>query len=145
MDYRQNPHLKIIQQCAAAVAEGREPVVVQTRKDEKEPWCTHANGHDGMPPLDWEYRAKQLIRIKPRTVTVAGVELPEPLRVAPKYNEVVWLFNPYYQAGDEGCARWLWTSSKVDKRYLESGLLHSTREAAEKWREFLLSMTRSKE
>lgn len=143
MDYRQNPHLKIIQQCAAAVAAGLEPVVVQSRRDSADPWETHCTGADGMTTCG--FKPEFETRIKPRTVTVAGVELPEPLRVAPKYNEVVWLFNPYYQAGDEGCARWLWTSSKVDKRYLESGLLHSTREAAEKWREFLLSMTRSKE
>ena len=29
MDYRQNPHVKIIKQCAAAVAEGLDPEVVQ--------------------------------------------------------------------------------------------------------------------
>lgn len=143
MDYRQNPHREIIQQCAAAVHQGLEPVVVQTRDECG--WRDAAIGDAGMPAICWSIHPANCVRIKPRTVTVAGVELPEPLRVAPKYNEVVWLSNPYYQAGDEGCARWLWTSSKVDKRYLESGLLHSTREAAEQWREFLLSMTRSKE
>lgn len=136
MDYRQNPHLKIIQQCAAAVAQGLEPVVVQFYRDE---WLTLATREDGMPDAGWNPEYKY--RIKPRTVTVAGVELPEPLRVAPENGVILWTAG----FGRDEVDNFAWGNYHVDKLCLNQGLLHSTREAAEKWREFLLSMARSKE
>jgi len=143
MDYRQNPHVKIIKQCAAAVAEGLDPEVVQF-KDMQGEWHTANTLECGMPFIGWENFETGNIRIKPRTIVVHGVELPEPLSEAPNEGEVVWLFNPYHEAGDEGGPRWVWTNKQIDVRYLESGLLHSTREAAKQWREFFLSQSRAK-
>ena len=133
MDYRQNPHLKIIQQCAAAVAAGMEPVVVQFYRDE---WLTLATREDGMPEAGWNPEYKY--RIKPRTVTVHGVELPEPLRVAPMYEDAFWLATVF--DGAPFSARWTGNDSQMT--WLQNGIVHSTREAAEQWREFFLSMTR---
>lgn len=141
MDYRQNPHLKIIQQCAAAVAAGLEPVRLQ-RFEAERGWVDIENEKcTGWPCIAFELYEPHEIRIKPRTVTVAGVELPEPLRVAPENGVILWTAG----FGRDEVDNFAWGNYHVDKLCLNQGLLHSTREAAEQWREFLLSMTRSKE
>ena len=70
---------------------------------------------------DFEYRRK------PKTITVNGIEVPEPAREAPKIGETFFLvelaspalFNDYS-----------WANHIYDNEWLNKGLLHLTEEAA---------------
>lgn len=68
---------------------------------------------------------------------INGFKVPEPLRVAPEVGVRVYkVLTPYieyesYIGGDDDC------------KMLKAGLIHLTREAAEKHLEALLSFTRS--
>ena len=66
-------------------------------------------------------------RIKPRTITVNGFEVPEPMQEAPTAGAEY--FTPNI-TGDELWARANWNSDRFDKRWLSRGLCHTTNEAA---------------
>lgn len=62
-------------------------------------------------------------KIKPRTITVNGVEVPEPLRVEPKLNDMVWAI---YSDGPLECSY-----SDAFTIEFNNGAIHSTKEAAQ--------------
>jgi len=64
------------------------------------------------------------IKIKPRTITVNGIEVPEPLRVEPKDEVNVWIVDnsePYL------C---IYNYSTLHKEF-KNGAIHLTKEAAQ--------------
>lgn len=66
-------------------------------------------------------------RRKPRTITVNGFEVPEPLRVMPEVDGEYFLADP---AGNGFLHQFFWRDCATDNLWLERGLLHSTKEAA---------------
>lgn len=76
------------------------------------------------------------LKSKVRGVTVDGVvhTFPEPLRVAPDREEIVYFLCP------TEISRELWLGSIDDLNYMKEGLCHSTREAAEAHRKALIAV-----
>lgn len=66
-------------------------------------------------------------RRKPSNITINGIEVPEPIREAPKLGEKVFLVNT---ASSTLVVDYLWANYKYDKEWLNKGLLHFTEEAA---------------
>ena len=105
-----------------AIADGEE-VEWQSRDGE---WMTqHANvvffdiANGSFPP--------ERYRIKPPTVNINGIEVPEPLRSAPEKGQLYYAPNL--------CARTLvsiliWQECSFDFQMLKSGFIHLTEEAA---------------
>jgi len=79
-------------------------------------------------------------RIKPRTIRIGEYDVPEPMREAPEVGSRVFLFN---MVGDTKATRW--DGDDVDKRMLNSGICHSTQEAAELHAKALISLTAKKD
>ena len=80
----------------------------------------------------------QKVRKKPKTININGYEVPEPIREEPNCNDVVWVTSV---VNDE-IQSVQWYGVEVDYKNLKNGLLHTTKEAAEKHRAALLSFTR---
>ena len=83
-----------------------------------------------MALLDW--------RVKPKTININGYEVPEPMRVSPKKDELYYI--PYLT--DSKVQAFKFAESITTSRWLEEGLLHKTKEAAELHLEALLSFTK---
>ena len=66
-------------------------------------------------------------RRKPQTITVNGVEVPEPMRKEPKKTQHYYLA---YPISKNMYAQFDWAGTKADKLWFEKGLIHHTREAA---------------
>lgn len=76
-------------------------------------------------------------RLKPRTININGFEVPEPLRHELSNGFKFYSFDLYH-----GVLDLKWDSSDVCDSLLKAGLIHLTREAAEKHLEALLSFTK---
>ena len=70
---------------------------------------------------DFEYRRK------PKTITVNGIEIPEPAREAPKMNEKFFLVDT---ASSTLVNDYCWSNRIYDNEWLNKGLVHLTEEAA---------------
>jgi len=79
-------------------------------------------------------------RIKPKTININGFEVPEPLREAPDHG------SGYYVASTSGGPNirgsTFWVNDTADQNWLNLGLCHSTKEAAQIHLDALLSFTR---
>ena len=68
-----------------------------------------------------------LVRRRPRTITIAGIEVPEPMREAPPVGTRYFVTNPggyvFATAND-------WEDDAADHHLLSRGLCHRTMEAA---------------
>lgn len=78
-------------------------------------------------------------RIKPKTININGIEVPEPMREEPKKGTQVWVAD-LMNAGEVTCTSWY--SGVAHKDYLKNGLCHLTEEAAIIHANALLSFTR---
>lgn len=83
-------------------------------------------------------------RIKPKTILINGYEVPEPMKVKPTSS------NTYYYPSlgifTESLYNYShWTNDVLDNERFYSGLIHSTKEAAIKHAEALISFTKVKE
>jgi hypothetical protein len=86
---------------------------------------------NGVPP--------DRFRIKPKTITINGHEVPEPMRVAPEYGKEYWiasLTSPMLVTVSQ------WDSTQSDSSWFSRGICHSTKEAAEAHAKALLSFTK---
>ena len=79
-------------------------------------------------------------RRKPKVILINGYEVPEPCRIPLKDDEVYWTFT-----FAEGIASLYWLSDDEDITYLKNGVVHLTKEAAEKHFNALKSFTAQKE
>lgn len=84
---------------------------------------------------------KQTFRIKPRTITINGIEVPEPMRVAPSRESRYFAVSIGTTSTVSG---FIWECDDADVQYLQRGLVHATREAAEAHARALLSFTEVK-
>ena len=66
-------------------------------------------------------------RIKPRTITVNGFEVPEPIRAKPSVGDEYFLASPS-DVGMHYCT--LWSDDEYENCRLSRGLCHATQEAA---------------
>lgn len=64
------------------------------------------------------------IRIKPRTIIVNGVEVPEPMKVRPERGTI------YYTAGTNPGVSVKWCNDTFDEDYFNAGICHNTPYAA---------------
>lgn len=67
-------------------------------------------------------------RIKPKTIRIGEIDVPEPVRVALKRGDIYFVaqLTPI-RISEE----FSWGDDSTDKRFLSRGLIHLTREAAE--------------
>lgn len=77
-------------------------------------------------------------RLKPRTININGINVPEPMRVAPELHSVYYLPD-WSSAALFTSTRW--SADPYDCHRMAQGLCHSTREAAEAHAKALLSFT----
>lgn len=78
-------------------------------------------------------------RVKPKTININGFEVPEPEREELACG--VLYFVPAFASYSYG-VRNSWQNDYADKHYLENGLVHLTREAADLHAKALLSFTK---
>lgn len=78
-------------------------------------------------------------RRKPRTITINGHEVPEPVREPLEDGQGYFLLD--ITRGDFA-DKFFWTGGRIDKKWLEHGLIHLTEEAAKAHAEALLSFTK---
>ena len=92
-------------------------------------------------PLDnhpeWNSHAKY--RRKPRTITINGYEVPEPVREPLDVGDHYWTFSPFTSTG---VYRSTWHNFDVDRCAMINGFIHLTEEAALAHAEALLSFTK---
>lgn len=67
-------------------------------------------------------------RIKPKTITVNGIEVPEPIRKEPTKGDTLY-FIPVLSS-PSFYAQVYWNGDETDHHRLKHGLLHHTKEAA---------------
>lgn len=77
-------------------------------------------------------------RLKPRYIDINGHQVPEPVRESVT-GDILYIADTTLKPG--GNLRLQWTGHDVDMRLLNSGLLHTTKEAAEAHIAALLSFT----
>ena len=77
-------------------------------------------------------------RRKPKTITINGHKVPEPYRGEMRYNQIYYA--PHLENSELYDAL-NWCEDDWDRRVIERGLLHLTKEAARKHAEALLSFT----
>jgi hypothetical protein len=68
-------------------------------------------------------------RVKPATITINGVEVPEPVREALEHGQEYWVVNPLNGGGFNGG---VWDENNIFcVNWLKRGLIHLTKESAE--------------
>jgi len=67
------------------------------------------------------------VRRRPRTITIAGVEIPEPMREPPPVGTTYWVANPFFIRAEDT----QWNGRVAEHELLRRGLCHLTKEAAE--------------
>lgn len=84
------------------------------------------------------------LRVKPRTISINGYDVPEPVREPLKDDQLYYYpvlsENIYYDT-----YHWYMDGDEQDMKLLNSGLIHLTAEAAELHAKSLLSFTKTKE
>ena len=81
-------------------------------------------------------------RIKPKTIKIGEYDVPEPCREALEYGERYWVVGIM---ADSPLQSWSWSGDSLATMWLERGLLHRTKEAAELHTKVLISLTATKE
>jgi hypothetical protein len=124
-------HAALMAEYAKDAAEHEQPwgLWEHNHADRSDTWRTLASH-----PL-WHIDAAY--RRKPRTITINGVEVPEPLRVAPAFDTDYFVVKIH-----ETNFATVWTNDSYDQRVLAAGLAHLTYEAAEIHTNALLSFTK---
>lgn len=85
---------------------------------------------------DYDYR------IKPRTIMIGDIEVPEPIREEPKLRDEYFIVEVL---GDKQFAQQAWNGMDCEKMWVSSGLCHSTKEAAITHAKALIALTAKKD
>ena len=85
---------------------------------------------------EWFFDTKY--RRKPKTIMINGYDVPEPQRVPLKDGEEYWTLTL------SRIIRLRWFNDEDDRDFLKRGIVHLTKEAAEKHREAITSFTMKK-
>ena len=86
-------------------------------------WCEVESLYD----LTVMHSNRRTLRIKPKTITLAGIEFPEPLRVAPEMGTEFWLVDTHFF---HKVARRVWYDGTDQNYWLHAGLLQATEKGA---------------
>lgn len=68
-------------------------------------------------------------RIKPKTIRIGDIDVPEPVRKPLEMGQKYWVF--YLFGSSSKAIEGEWGNDSIDARWLSRGLIHLTREAAE--------------
>ena len=79
-----------------------------------------------------------VLRIKPATVNIGGVELEGPLREAPEENTGLWLL--FDHAASPGAPFSFFPSQPVHIKWLNQGRLFASKEARDKYQDALVKL-----
>lgn len=79
-------------------------------------------------------------RIKPRTIMIGDVEVPEPMRYEPEEGAIVWLVA---MASHSKVAQLEWYGSEWHKYLLGNGIIHSSIDGAKAHADALISLSAS--
>lgn len=126
-----HPHADLIMKYAEIAQYDAEPWKHFESRIKGDVWCkcdTPCGFHENL-----EYR------LKPRIININGFEVPEPLRSVPAYG------TQYFIVDLPLVGSLTWTDSSDEYQWLKAGIIHLTREAAEKHLEALLSFTKERE
>jgi len=124
----------------------------QDAMETDKPWERWEFRHKNNNPTSWQYFNSTTspgwldnveYRRKPQTININGFEVPEPVRVALKYEQEYYSVSDFMRADD--CTPYQWEGDEVDFRFLKCGLIHLTKEAAEQHANALLSFTKKNE
>jgi hypothetical protein len=79
--------------------------------------------------IDCRDKARAIINVKPNTIIINNIEVPEPLREAPAATTPVYMAeaNPY---GRGSVYYFKWEGGATEQYYLDCGILHLTEDAA---------------
>lgn len=128
----QHPYAHVLR----AIADGETIQSVNNRVD----WVSRDPATVLEEISDREYGPEHY-RVKPRTITINGHEVPEPLREAPPKGMLYFLPAVISPHGDNATKQ-VWTGVGACPRWLQQGLVHLTAEAAQAHAEALLSFTK---
>ena len=131
-------HAKIMMEYALLAQEHEKPwEFIQGRKKEPDKWQTYIESC--MPTFHHAYE----YRLKPKTITINGFEVPEPLRVMPGYGDKYYY--PNISLGIVGTIECTsWQNTNLDNQLFNNGLIHLEHESAKAHIEALLSFTKIK-
>lgn len=109
-------------------------------QNDSKPWTYFQVSDDSVKWINCtqeiQFLSKNNYRLKPRTININGFEVPEPLRVVPAYG------TQYFIVDLPLVGSLTWTDSSDEYQWLKAGIIHLTRENAEKHLEALLSFTK---
>lgn len=96
-----------------------ENVVVQFKSERVDDWlpCTREP--------DW---SAECYRIKPKTIRIGEIDVPEPVRETPENGQRYFVID---HTTPDAIDEYQWRDDDVDNRWLSRGLIHLTKEAAE--------------
>ena len=121
---------------AAAMAEYAKDAAETDKPWER--WEASRKGEKKFETLDqnpsWSVRFDY--RRKPKVILISGHEVPDPCRVPLENGETYWTLTFF-----DGVISLRWLSDKEDGNYLKNGVIHLTKEAAEKHFDALKSFT----
>lgn len=113
-----------------------------------EPWRRWENRNAGTPWAEWsaqvdhpEWNPALQYRRKPKTLRIGEFDVPEPWRMPLESGQKYYAVN---FGVDNSVAFFPWAGDGCDFRFLEAGVLHLTREAAELHARALISLTEQK-
>ena len=118
-----------------AIADGKE---IQSLNEKTSSWETISTKPVLIGAAYGDLPSRSL-RVKPPTVLINGIEVPEPCREPLKKNERYWMPDLARLTG-LACED-SWSGIPCDFDYLNRGLVHLTKEAAETHAKALLSFT----
>ena len=98
--------------------------------DPKEVFDTTSGGRVDSWIITISLAVRGYLRLRPRTINIGGVEVPEPMRMRPPVGVGYWLVSLNNKNGSPEPAEW--EETPVEYCWLRRGLCHRTREAAEK-------------
>lgn len=88
------------------------------------------------PMSDAFFQTHREYRLKPRTIDINGHQVPEPVRETLNLGQKYWVADTANFTEEKK-----WTDSFSCQRWLERGLIHLTKEAAEAHMDALISFT----
>jgi hypothetical protein len=83
--------------------------------------------------------------IKKRTISINGIEIPEPERKELTRDTIYFIPNPLIIYETMGFTQYYWHYDNFDLYFLKKGLIHLTKEAAIQHAKALLSFTEIKD
>ncbi|CDG95450.1 conserved hypothetical protein [Xenorhabdus bovienii str. puntauvense] len=99
--------------------------------DDADRWCSLAG--------EFYFDADKEYRLKPRTIRIGSVDVPEPVRKPLEYEQLY--FCPCVSNDETISNSSFWTNHECDKLFLQRGLIHLDHESAELHAKALISLT----